>query len=129
MGNISWLGNRVLDPNASRGFFQPASTPQQPSYDKQEAVSTSQSVPVQQNNIDTREGPPPSTEEGYIPHYLSKNIGKFVRAEFIIGNSYLDKTGRLVEVGVNYFVLEDENSRTNIMCDLYSVKFVTVLQP
>lgn len=113
MGNtISWMGNRVLDPN----------TPRRPQADAVPAVIT-----VQNDNI-TQEGPPPSTEKGYIPYYLASNIGKNVRAEFIIGNSqYVDKTGLLTEVGINYFVLRDVNSRTNIMCDLYSVKFVTVL--
>lgn len=77
----------------------------------------------------TQQGPPPSSEKGYIPYYLTSNIGKNVRAEFIIGsNMYADKTGVLIEVGINYFVLNDVNSRTHIMCDLYSVKFVTVLQ-
>jgi len=76
----------------------------------------------------TQNGPPPSTEPGYIPYYLASNIGKNVRAEFIIGsNQYVDKTGVMAEVGINYFVLRDVNSRANIMCDLYSVKFVTFL--
>lgn len=104
---ISWIGNKVLDPNASS--------------------QGSQSVMPQQD--DNQQGPPPSTERGYIPYYLTSNIGKNVRAEFIIGSSqYTDKVGRLIEVGINYFVLEDVNSRTHIMCDLYSVKFVTILQ-
>lgn len=52
-----------------------------------------------------------------------------MRAEFIVGsNQYVDKTGVLIEVGINYFVLKDVNSKANIMCDLYSVKFVTILQ-
>lgn len=75
-----------------------------------------------------QEGPPPVMDINYIPGYLVNNIGKNVRAEFIINNTNVDKTGRLISVGVNYFVLEDVNSRTHIMCDLYSVKFVTVLQ-
>jgi hypothetical protein len=75
-----------------------------------------------------QQGPPPATEKGYIPYYLASNIGKSVRAEFIIGaNQYTDRTGVLTEVGINYFVLHDVNSRTNVICDLYSVKFVTVL--
>jgi len=83
----------------------------------------------QQEPIMDAEGPPPATEEGFIPAYLRRNLGKNVRAEFIIGtNQYTDRTGVLIEVGINYFVLEDVNSRTHIMCDLYSVKFVTVLQ-
>ncbi len=109
---ISWIGNKVVDPNASSQGSQFA-MPQQ-------------EMPQQDDN---RQGPPPSTERGYIPYYLASNIGKNVRAEFIIGsNQYADKVGKLIEVGINYFVLEDVNSRTYVMCDLYSVKFVTILQ-
>ena len=76
----------------------------------------------------TRQGPPVSTDPGYIPFYLKSNIGKNIRAEFIIGsNQYVDKTGKLLEVGINYFVLEDYVSHAHIMCDLYSVKFVTIM--
>jgi hypothetical protein len=36
-----------------------------------------------------------------------------VRAEFIIGtNQFVDKAGRLLEVGVNFFVLEDLSPKT-----------------
>lgn len=77
-----------------------------------------------------QQGPPPATERGFIPYYLTQNIGKSVRAEFIIGsNQYIDKSGILIEVGINYFVLQDVGSRTHVMCDLYSVKFVTILEP
>ncbi len=114
--SITWLGNRVFDPNTSSKIQQPAAGSGQ----TQQGI-----VPAE-----TQQGPPPSTEKGYIPYYLASNIGKNVRAEFIIGtNQYTDRTGVLVEVGINYFVLNDINSRTNIMCDLYSVKFVTILLP
>ena len=77
-----------------------------------------------------RQVPPPTAQAGYIPYYLVSNLGKNVNAEFIIGTSqYSDKTGRLIEVGINYFVLEDNKSRTHVMCDLASVKFITVLEP
>lgn len=120
MDNINWVGNKVVDASTPR----PASRP---------GTSASQ---LQQQNITadntadmTQQGPPPSSERGYIPYYLKQNIGKNMRAEFIIGsNQYTDRTGRLIEVGINYFVLEDVNSRTHVMCDLYSVKFVTILQ-
>jgi len=75
-----------------------------------------------------REGAPAVTDADYIPGFLASMIGRSVRAEFLLGTSqYVDKTGILVEVGVNFFVLQDVNSRTNTMCDLYSVKFVTIL--
>jgi hypothetical protein len=107
--NINWMGNRVVDGSAPRPAV-PASAP---------AAEDGAPVSVAQ---------PPAAEKGYIPYYLTQNIGKSVRAEFIIGASqYVDKTGVISEVGVNYFVLDDINSRTRTMCDLYSVKFVTIL--
>lgn len=114
-----------MTPSATQSTPQSAlqSTPQ----------STAQATPQPMDMMDDmmfQQGPPPATERGYIPYYLTSNLGKSVRAEFIIGtNQYVDKTGILNEVGINYFVLEDVGSRTHIMCDLYSVKFVTVLNP
>jgi hypothetical protein len=125
---ISWIGNRVFDPNTP---------PQSSQFVRPPAADTIQSMPPLTQpqgspitfDAQTQQGPPPSTERGYIPYYLASNIGKNVRAEFIIGsNQYADKVGRLIEVGISYFVLDDVNSRTHVMCDLYSVKFVTVLQ-
>jgi|GEM_PF-684644 len=86
------------------------------------------SLDISDPAIPVQEGPPPATEEGFIPAFLRRNIGRYVRAEFILGtNQYTDRTGRIIEVGTNYFVLEDVNARTEVMCDLYSVKFVTIL--
>ena len=71
------------------------------------------------------EGPPTIMSAGYTPAYLRSIIGKRVRAEFIFQNMYLDKTGILREVGISYFVIEDMATHAMVMCDLYSVKFVT----
>jgi hypothetical protein len=139
------MGNRVLDPSTGRQTTPPTTVPMEPPKVpmqpptvpmetptvpmRRDYTEIQPGIPMQQEDFGmTSNGPPPSTEPGYIPYYLLQNIGKNVRAEFIIGsNQYSDKTGVLSEVGINYFVLRDVNSRTNIMCDLYSVKFVTVL--
>jgi hypothetical protein len=71
------------------------------------------------------EGPPTVMTPGYLPAYLKTIIGKRIRAEFVFQNLYLDKTGILREVGVNYFVLEDTATHAMIMCDLYSARFIT----
>jgi hypothetical protein len=74
------------------------------------------------------QGPPTVMSPGYTPAYLKTQIGKRVRAEFNIGsNLYIDKTGVMKEVGVNYFVLEDNVTHAMIMCDLYSLRFLTSL--
>ena len=136
--NINWIGNKVLDSNSSRQIYKPGSpsipTSAPASFLTQQGgpdlVPAQQATPMVIDPELTRQGPPPSGEIGYIPYYLASNIGKNIRAEFIIGsNMYADKSGVLIEVGINYFVLEDVSSRTHIMCDLYSVKFVTILQP
>lgn len=76
----------------------------------------------------SEQGPPPATDRSYIPGYLSSIIGKNIRAEFVLGSNILtDRTGILREVGSNYFVLEDYITHARVMCDLYSVKFVTTL--
>ena len=127
--NISWMGNKVVDPGGNR-----QTTPNATNSAQLQTQLPAQLQPQQLNQQgrvvlpDTVQGPPPSTEKGYIPNYLARNIGRNVKAEFIIGTSqFIDKSGILTEVGINYFVLRDVNSGTNIMCDLYSVKFVTVL--
>lgn len=64
----------------------------------------------------------------YTPAYLRRNIGKVIRVEFLIGDNMTDRVGRLVEVGASYIVLEVAAQFTHIMCDLYSIKFVTILE-
>lgn len=124
-------------PSQQGGGFTPSSPSQQgsaftPSAPPQQGSAFIPSAPPQQGGFvlpGTQQGPPPSTERGFIPYYLASNMGKSVRAEFIVGSDqYVDKTGIISEVGINYFVLTDVNSRTTVMCDLYSVKFVTILQ-
>ena len=134
--NVNWVGNRVLDQGMTRQMSPPATTTTPAQNPMVPAVPMQQSTPITplQQSMPlppiTQQGPPPSTERGYIPYYLASNIGKNVRAEFIIGTTqYVDKTGMISEVGINYFVLRDVNARTDVMCDLYSVKFVTVLLP
>lgn len=75
-----------------------------------------------------QQGPPTLSNPGYVPAYLRTQIGKRVRAEFAISSSiYTDRSGILREVGINYFILEDLISHAMIMCDLYSLKFLTSL--
>jgi hypothetical protein len=146
MNDINWLGNRVMDTRSrstgrksynagtvrQTSLFAPAEQNDFASQETQSPVTPQPTRPMPQaqpsEQPDFVQGPPPSAEVGYIPYFLTQNIGKSVRAEFIIGNNqYADKTGILLEVGINYFVLDDVGSRTHIMCDLYSVKFVTIL--
>ena len=124
--SVNWVGNRVVDQSPPRQSYRTQVS------DAPMPSSNSTAVQIQydatnSNSLSSQQGPPPAADRGFIPYYLASNIGKSVRAEFILGNSqYVDKSGVLIEVGVNYFVLEDVNSRNHIMCDLYSVRFVTI---
>lgn len=144
--SINWMGNKVLDSGMPR---QAGTLPSQPPVQQSRVAQApptyiqptmqppmtympgpTDSMPPEGMDLSTVQGPPPAAEEGFIPYYLASNIGRAVRAEFIVGTSqYVDKAGVIKEVGINYFVLYDTNARADIMCDLYSVKFVTIPRP
>lgn len=64
----------------------------------------------------------------YTAGYLRRNIGKDIRVEFLIGTGgpLVDRTGTLIEVGASYIVIRPIRTDDTMMCDLYSIKFVTV---
>ncbi|MFD3156833.1 hypothetical protein ACFIJ5_08240 [Haloimpatiens sp. FM7330] len=73
--------------------------------------------------------PGPSVQQDiqYIQGWLSRLIGKYVKVEFLIGTSMLiDREGILTEVGVNYIVLKESGTKDDVLCDMYSIKFVRV---
>ncbi len=69
----------------------------------------------------------PGDSPQYLNQFLVTQIGRKVRAEFLIGTGMLiDKTGVLVEVGANYIILNETATDDYIACDYYSLKFVTI---
>lgn len=72
--------------------------------------------------------PEPITSTLFIPGYLNTQIGKLVRVEFLIGNTLTDRTGVLVKVGVSYIIIRPFEVVGIVLCDLYSIKFVTVIE-
>lgn len=60
--------------------------------------------------------------------YLQQHIGQNMRVQFLIGASgpLVDRMGVLVEVGESYIVLRPTDTDDLLMCDLYSIKFVTI---
>lgn len=72
-------------------------------------------------------GPPVMTDPDYLQGYLTSLKGKFVRIDFLIGtNTFLDKSGTLLNVGVDFITLREAESDDIIVADLYSIKFVKV---
>jgi len=58
---------------------------------------------------------------------LAANLGYYVVVEFLIGTSNLtEKEGILYAVGNNFVTLYEAETNRYIVCDLFSVKFVTI---
>lgn len=65
--------------------------------------------------------------QGSIQQILKDNTGQYVDVEFLIGSGALTtRSGILYAVGVNYIVLYDRKNDRYLICDLYSIKFVTI---
>lgn len=74
------------------------------------------------------EPPPVITDIGYTQAYLKTQIGKRVRVEFLIGTNMLtDRLGILMDVGISYIIIKPVGTDDLMLCDIYSVKFVTFL--
>lgn len=65
----------------------------------------------------------------YTPGYLRTQIGKLMRVEFLIGTTgpLIDRIGTLKSVGASYILLQPVGSDDLLLCDIYSIKFVTIL--
>ena len=74
-------------------------------------------------------GNPQTTQEAYLGSFqaaLQNNLGYFVVIEFLIGtNGLTEKEGILFAVGNNFVTLYEQETDRYIVCDLFSVKFVT----
>ncbi len=63
----------------------------------------------------------------YLNAILQKFVGHKVVVEFLIGTNTLpDRSGYLLEVGANYLILNELETDDLLVCDFYSVKFVSV---
>lgn len=59
--------------------------------------------------------------------FLSNHIGKLIRIDFLIGNRTESKSGKLINVGKEYIVLKLFRSGCTMICDIKSIKFVTIV--
>lgn len=65
-----------------------------------------------------------------IQEIISLSVGSYVVVEFLIGTqNIVRKEGVLTAVGVSWLVLYEESTGTSVVCDMYSVKFVTYFDP
>lgn len=67
--------------------------------------------------------------QGSMQQVLAENVGKYVIVEFLIGTGSLtSRQGMLYYVGSQFLVLYDEFESRFVVCDIFSVKFVTFLE-
>lgn len=91
-------------------------------------IPSIQPVPLQPpTGIMPQQPAPPVMSREYIQGYLKTVIGRPIKAEFILGtNMFLDREGILVDVGIDHIVIRETRTDDLLVCDLYSIKFVTV---
>ena len=67
--------------------------------------------------------------QGSMQQVLQENVGNYVIVEFLIGTGSLtSRQGLLYYVGTQFLVLYDEFESRYVVCDIFSVKFVTFLE-
>lgn len=65
-----------------------------------------------------------------IQEIISLSVGSYAVVEFLIGTqNIVRKEGVITAVGVSWLLLYDQASGTSVVCDMYSVKFVTYFDP
>ncbi len=73
--------------------------------------------------------PPMDQLPGYVGSWqqvLKNNVGQYCIIDFLIGTSGLvQKEGVLFDVGMSFVTLYEPRSENYIVCDFYSIKFVT----
>lgn len=71
-----------------------------------------------------------NTMQGSLQQILADNLGNFVVCDFVIGTQEMVKRqGILYFVGRSYIVLYEEIEMTYVICDIFSIKFVTFYLP
>jgi hypothetical protein len=129
-------------PNFYSNYYEPFpreyydSEPYQmiPSYDTEVQISrqmqqqpTQEQAPDFSSNFDQAPGSPTTLGVEYTQGYLRTQIGKRMRVTFLIGtNQIQDRQGTLTDVGISFVIIKDLDTTTSTLCDMYSIKFVTI---
>lgn len=109
-------------PGMVPGMF-PGAAPMQPS------IVTTPLIDNSASPFPQAPGSPTELDIEYTQGYLKTQIGKRVKIFFLIGTNIVqDRDGTLVDVGISYIVLREPQTNNLILCDIYSIKFVTIYQ-
>lgn len=90
-----------------------------------EAGSSHPFVTPPAENFDTE------TMRGSVQEIVADNIGVYAVCEFLLGTgpALARKQGFLHSAGRSYFTLYDDRCNRYVMCDVFSVKFITFYPP
>ncbi|WP_368490033.1 hypothetical protein [Clostridium sp. BJN0013] len=84
-------------------------------------------TPAPPSTFEMAPGSPVNQDINYTQGYLRTQIGKRVRATFLLGTGTLqDRTGVLESVGISYIILRNEETNSRELADIYSIKFVVI---
>ena len=120
--------NQIPMWNSVPMFSEPPTTPM-PKFGMDDDTIQTPTMPAPDNNQHREMSPVPPVVNNslYNQGWLTKQIGKYVKISFLLGtNLYQDRTGIIQEVGISFIVLKEISTSDLIMCDMYSIKFVTV---
>lgn len=85
-------------------------------------------IPIRNNVSNTVSFTPETlTNIEFMPAYLHQHIGKWIRAEFFFGDAIEQRVGILVDVGATYIIIQSIEPATIVVCDIFSIKFVTIV--
>jgi len=62
----------------------------------------------------------------YTAGYLSGQLGRLIKVEYISGGETVSKVGRLIEVGASYILLQSAEPGSVVLCDIDSIAFATI---
>ena len=66
--------------------------------------------------------------DAFLPSFLGKNIGRWMKVEHYLGNNIETHIGRLFKVGIDFLVLQLNAERpTTVVCNLKDIKFITII--
>lgn len=66
--------------------------------------------------------------DSFLPGFLAKNLGRWMKVESIVGGNLITKIGQLIKVGAGFIVLKlNTNPVSSVVCEMSSIRFVTIL--
>ena len=122
--SLKTYGEKYVMPKSISGYMMqrppgsPIGMPQQPPIVQPQPRAPQNGTPIRLT---------PISSPYYLQGYLRQHIGQYIRVDFLIGtSSFIDRDGILTDVGIDFIEMQEVQTGNIIVCDFYSIKFVTV---